>query len=402
MRLIQVTASAHDSTGANMNKKLSTTVIFLLTIILVLAGCEPGKLFGPTLTPTPTATLTPTSTSIPIATNTAIADLHAALRNGPYLQSVTTDGIKVVWDTDLASTQWRVVYGETISYGKSITDTTVGIFHSVAISQLAPNTLYHYRLENAVGPQSDDFTFRTAASADETFHFVVFGDTQDNQHEVIDQVIAMEPNFVLHTGDLVTNGLDAMQWDQFLAMEHDLMARVPLYPTLGNHELEIFEYEGQGSQLIYFDIFHLPGNEHWYTFNYGNARFVCMDNVEFLYQPNTGSEQYLWLEETLATNTQPWLFVYFHIPPYYTSPPDPMNKTGIGKFLMPLFKEYGVDIVFNGHTHEYYLKDVDGVYYAVTGGGGNPFYLVTVNGKNLTLKGISKEEELDVINLSLP
>ena len=42
--------------------------------------------------------------------------------------------------------------------------------------------------------------------------------------------------------------------------------------------------------------------------------------------------------------------------------------------LSPLFEQYGVDVVFNGHRHNYERNKVNGVTYVVTGGGGAPLY----------------------------
>ena len=42
--------------------------------------------------------------------------------------------------------------------------------------------------------------------------------------------------------------------------------------------------------------------------------------------------------------------------------------------LHPLFERYGVDVVFNGHKHNYERNEVNGVTYIVTGGGGAPLY----------------------------
>ena len=41
---------------------------------------------------------------------------------------------------------------------------------------------------------------------------------------------------------------------------------------------------------------------------------------------------------------------------------------------MPLFEEYGVDVVFTGHDHCYERSFANGVFYIVTGGGGGPLY----------------------------
>jgi hypothetical protein len=127
------------------------------------------------------------------------------------------------------------------------------------------------------------------------------------------------------------------------------------------------------------DFFYLPGNEQWYTFTYGNARLVCLqvdgtdiDGADSFFP---GSEQYEWLEETLLANTKPWLFVVFHIPPYTSV--DEGWESWVRQILTPLFDWYGVDVVFNGHRHNYERNEVNGindVTYVVTGGGGAPLY----------------------------
>lgn len=56
-----------------MNTKRQITVIFVLTMSLVISGCGPGQLFGPTIAPTLTKTLTPTATPSPTNTLTPTA-----------------------------------------------------------------------------------------------------------------------------------------------------------------------------------------------------------------------------------------------------------------------------------------------------------------------------------------
>ncbi len=309
--------------------------------------------------PTPTLTLTPTPTPTPVPTT----DL--ALIRGPYLQSVTTSTIIVAWETDLSGLG-EVAYGETAEYGASVADSATGTRHAVALAGLAPYTVYHYRVESGGAPLGPDATFRTAAGPDQTqFTFVVFGDTrtQHTIHQaVVERIVAQGPDFVLHTGDLVVNGAAPQQWETFFEIERELMIRIPLFPALGNHE---------GNNLNYFALFYLPGNEHWYTFDYGNARFINLQ-VDSIADFGPGSEQYAWLEEALATNTQVWLFVYFHIPPY-SSVQDSLEDD-VRQALAPLFEQYGVDVVFNGHKHNYERNEANGVTYVVTAGGGAPLY----------------------------
>lgn len=53
-----------------MGMKSKWVVPLIIFISIILAGCGPGKLFGPTLTPTPTVTLTPTTTTTFTPTST--------------------------------------------------------------------------------------------------------------------------------------------------------------------------------------------------------------------------------------------------------------------------------------------------------------------------------------------
>lgn len=321
-------------------------VFLFLSVLASLTACQPATVIP--APPTPTCTIAPLPTLI----------------RGPYLQSVTAASIIVAWETDRAS-HGEVVYGETEEYGASVTDPTVGTRHAVTLTNLAPYTVYHYRVESGDVPLSADTTFRTAAGPDQTeFTFVVFGDTR-TQHQihqtVADRIVALEPDFVLHTGDLVALGSVFPQWETFFEIERELMAHIPLFPTLGNHER---------NHPHYFDLFYLPGNERWYAFDYGHARFLCLqvDGIVDFSQ----SEQYTWLEEALAANTQPWLFVYFHIPPYTSSREKPDLEHDVREALTPLFEQYGVDVVFAGHHHNYERNEVNGVTYIVTGGGGAP------------------------------
>jgi hypothetical protein len=81
-----------------------------------------------------------------------------------------------------------------------------------------------------------------------------------------------------------------------------------------------------------------------------------------------GTAQYTWFVNDLkaAANdtTHPWKIVNFHNPPYNAGGHG--NDTGVQTYLAPLFSQYKVDLVFNGHNH-YYERT-----YPLKGGGANP------------------------------
>ena len=215
-------------------------------------------------------------------------------------------------------------------------------------------------------PQVNDVGFRTAAAPTQTtFSFVAFGDTRTNHAahaQVVSSIVSLAPDFVLHTGDMVENGRAPDQWTTFFSIEGNLMRQAPWYGVLGNHER---------NSPLYFEAFQLPGNERWYSFDYGNAHLVGLE-IDGYASFAPGSAQMLWLANDLAQTRQHWKVVFFHIPPYSSGAHG--GDLQVRAALEPLFLRYGVDLVFNGHDHDYERSVSSGIVYIVTGGGGAPLY----------------------------
>jgi hypothetical protein len=194
--------------------------------------------------------------------------------------------------------------------------------------------------------------------------FMVLGDTRNDHiahQSVVDKMLELgPPEFYLHAGDFVDYGSDMLQWNTFLEIEHDLMQVSTLYPVMGNHEM---------NHQNYFDALNPPGR--WYSFDSGDAHFVCLQ-VDGYGDYTPGQPQYNWLVSDLAGTSKPWKFVFFHIPPYSSGGHG--SDLNVRQVLCPLFEQYGVTIVFNGHDHGYERSVANGVTYIVTGGGGAPLY----------------------------
>jgi 3',5'-cyclic AMP phosphodiesterase CpdA len=256
----------------------------------------------------------------------------------------------------------RVSYGETADLGQEIVEDQAARHHAVELTGLQPYTVYHYRVDDG-----QTYTFRTAPTAEQdTFRFAVLGDTRTNQEPhaaVVAQVVDAAPDLVIHTGDLVGDGWDAAQWDTFFRIEAPLLRTAPFYPAMGNHEK---------NDPLYFEAFHLPGNERWYAFDYGPARFIILE-IDRYAEYGPGSDQMMWLEEELTATDASWVFVAFHIA-VYTSRSEEFDEVALRNTLTPLFETYGVDLAFQGHHHSYERIPVDGVTYIVTAGGGAPLY----------------------------
>lgn len=106
------------------------------------------------------------------ATNTIVLDTTAPTISARTATNITGNSAQITWTTNEPATS-RVEYGLTTSYGSSTTlDPTLLTAHSVALTVLAPNTTYNYRVRSvdAAGNEtiSANSTFKTAVALDTT------------------------------------------------------------------------------------------------------------------------------------------------------------------------------------------------------------------------------------------
>ncbi len=313
------------------------------------------------------------------------------LDKGPYLQHVTRTSAVVVWETqDAASAHVR--WGTTPDLPERSAPTSPGRHHEVVLAGLAPDTAYWYALYDGDTPVSATAALRTAPPPDRPFRFVVYGDNRSDHlaHAEVVAGILAEPDvaFAVNTGDLVSDGEVEAQWTEFFAIEAELAARVPIWPTIGNHE------EDGGEVPIYDRLFVLPadaGTEHYYTFTWGNSRFIVLDGhveVEPWYlcllqlKPYDGcftrdQDAFLRreLEAAAIDASVEHVFVITHVGPY--SSKEGRSGSPQMRAWLDTFRELGVDVVFSGHDHYYeHGHAANGLDYVMTGGGGAPLYEV--------------------------
>ena len=225
---------------------------------------------------------------------------------GPWLQNSRTDAITVMWETNIPSNS-QVDYGLNAELGTETGSPGKTVIHEITLTGLTIETNYFYRVRsgNAV---SEIFQFQTAVKPDTAFAYVVVGDNrtnQDNWARIAALAFAERPNLVLNVGDVVTKGSLREQWlEQWILPAADLMARVPMYVAIGNHE--------DDSQWFY-DYVSYPKPEDYYSFDFGNAHFAMVDTNKPI---TPGSEQFEWLEKDLANSHATWKFVAHHHPPY--------------------------------------------------------------------------------------
>ncbi|QOI99325.1 MAG: metallophosphoesterase [Phycisphaeraceae bacterium] len=304
----------------------------------------------------------------------------------PYLQFATLDSIVVMSETERPAAT-IVEFGERQPFTGRVELNDLTPIGEARLTGLKPQTTYFYRVtrtaENGAKAVSPILSFQTAVPADRAWAFGIIGDTQRNPtvtRKCAEGIFNLRPNMVIHLGDVVDDGFAKNQWlqDLFEPMS-GLLAHVPMYPVIGNHE--------KNSQM-YYDYFSLPTPEYYYTFTYGNAQFFMIDTNK---DCAPGSEQYQWLDQQLGSSTATWKFAAHHHP-CFSSDIDDYGDTERGdptkvpqwgdrraKHLIDLYEKHGVDIVFNGHIHVYertwplYKMSINmdkGVRYITSGGGG--------------------------------
>ena len=113
--------------------------------------------------------------------------------------------------------------------------------------------------------------------------------------------------------------------------------------------------------------------ELYYSFDWGNVHFVGLDTEL------TGPEQAAWLDADLAATDKPWKIVFGHKPPYSSG--EHGSDGAFRNHFVPLIEKHGVQLVLNGHEHDYErTRPIENVTYVVTGGGGRHLRSVGTSG----------------------
>ena len=325
----------------------------------------------------------------------------ARLERGPYLENMAKDMVTVRFRVDSATPAW-ITYGGAPDCERFLTTAPQLKEQKITLFGLLPDTTHCYRIylpvdQSTAAYKAFEGKFTTFREEDKPyFSFLAFGDSgsgSPEQLELAAQMDKLSPDLVVHMGDMVESGLDADADAQFFKPYAGLLSRTPFFLALGNHDYgaDIRTDAGKGFLKTNYVPFHsvpLTGQPpHYYFFDVANARFFVLDTNSFYgakFAPDLrpGSKQYKWLDYYLGKTEKEWKFVVVHEPVYSTgahSAPDDELKA-----LEPLFLKHKVDLVFQGHDHNYERTtpvknglpdEEDGIVYVTLGGGGSTLYI---------------------------
>ena len=295
---------------------------------------------------------------------------------GPYLQVGTSSNLVVRWRTSAVS-DTGVRYGTNLaSLNLSVSNAALVTEHEILLPGLQPETKYFYSIGTSTQSLAGDATyfFHTSpppgpARPTRIWTIGDFGTGFPAQHSVRDaytNFTGSRPTDVwLMLGDnAYSHGFDYQYQSYVFNIYPTLLRQTVVWPTMGNHET------GFGSQILtddydYYRIFTMPtngqaggvasGTEHFYSFDYANIHFVCLDSMTAAFRQPAGVMAQ-WLQADLGDTTADWIIAYFHHPPYTKGSHNSDGESDLIQMrenILPILESFGVDLVLSGHSHSY-------------------------------------------------
>jgi tartrate-resistant acid phosphatase type 5 len=268
--------------------------------------------------------------------------------------------------------------------------------------------------ELAPAGRSYDFRFRThpdPAQPSPPVRFAAFGDygvgiradaessrRQRRIAEVLDRAVTdHDVRFVVSLGDNIyqgergqiddeSGGEDDDWYSSYFQPYRYVLARVPVYPAVGNHDTTDTEGSDDRAQLM--DNFYIEqrfaedsagssvGPGLFYQVRYGrDIELVCIDSSQADPDEHVNrffqDEHHLdWLRGVFAADSVRWQIPFSHHP-VYCAGPSHLNDAEMLETLVPLFDRAGVRLVLAGHEHNFQLCEDGDRTYVVSGAGGN-------------------------------
>lgn len=363
----------------------------------------------------------------PLISLSALRSSDLEFQTGPLLGAFDEQSFAVTCRTNMPArvSVYRIEDAELpdhLEKMERVAGTDLGLLHRVRVARASPGEAEAY----AVVAERDGYmvgtTIRPRAPRDSALRFVALGDSRthvEDWQKVSTAAVESRPEFVIHVGDMVTNGRRDWEWDtQFWRPGQALLGRVPIYAVIGNHEEEA---------PLYDEIFFTPsedGQARNWAQELGGVLLIGIDGRQ---DWSAGSDNARWLEETLARSDARFMFLFSHYPCYSSSNHGRLDEEGHPverparegrETVIPILSKHGATGMVAGHDHVYERSELPGGVTAITcAGGGAPLYeksedaarqnpysqvhasrhhfcLFEVDADSVTLRALSPEGEL--------
>jgi hypothetical protein len=301
----------------------------------------------------------------------AICTMQAGAQTQYIHMGTATDllnGITVTWNGSGTADSIKWGYTSTYEKGKFLAAKRAAVTlsgnwfsYNFGNSITPAATIYYTIKDSKKNTWSAQHKYHTvpAIPSDPTtinFSFAAAGDSRDGASEfttIANSINAKQPNFVVFNGDLTASGNVASEWTTWFNSIDTLGFNKIMFHCEGNHDA--------AAPTTYLNMFDLPTNGdgsdyNFYSYTYGNTLFIVLNFEYGDVAPANSADwtaQTTWLTNLLKsvdTNTIKWKVVSWH-EPYYTCGQHIGEMTYPGWW--PVFDQYGVDLVLNGHDHSY-------------------------------------------------
>ena len=335
-----------------------------------------------------------------------------------FLQQLTSSSVIIKWRGEATAACIGSAQNRLNTYVEATS--TEGDHKEALFTGLDPQAMYYYSVGGASVAPADQY-FTTAPVTGElpedgnTRIWLIGdsgtgGDDEREEHEgEAAEVLAGMRAFVQGDGEEIdlflmlgdnayTSGTD-FNYQQAVFETYPLLLKTrSLWPTIGNHEMGFLGVSTSADPdsfvvapgddpitMPYLGIFSLPdngqsggvasGTEQYYSFDYGNVHVVSLDSQLSARDDDQRATMRGWLMDDLSSNTADWTIVIFHHPPYSKGSnhdsdtvvpqrPFDLPQKLMREEFVPIFDDYGVDLVYGGHSHSYersyYLHDHTG------------------------------------------
>jgi hypothetical protein len=180
-------------------------------------------------------------------------------------------------------------------------------------------------------------------SENDVINIVAVGDfyCNDETEDTIENIISVNPELIITTGDHVKESPSASCW---IEMSEEIKDKMKI--AIGNHDAE---FANIYKQIVDYHNVKNP----YYSHDFKNLHFISM-STEHPFE--AGSQQYEFIKNDLekaSTNSSiNWIIVHQHKPLYSTNQ-DKKEAEQLRDIYQELFQQYDVDLVISSHNQYY-------------------------------------------------
>ena len=351
--------------------------------------------------------------------NLGISSLSEAsdFRRAPYVQLTTEESATIVWrngsvinasvrigtsveNLDIVLKGSKILtraVGEKDKSGQPLWTGAVAtmapadtVQFEATLSGLKPDTIYYYAIydgEKRLTESHASYHFKTHPKVGDKgdTRFWVVGDSgrgsieQRKVHGAMIKFLESKPgpvrlNGYLHVGDMAYgSGRDKEFSDKFFGIYEPTLRNTTCWASMGNHEG--YTANGKTQKGPFYDAYVLPkkaeagglasGTEAYYSFDYGNVHFICLNSHDL--DRKTSGAMAQWLKADLEKTKADWLVAFWHHPAYTKGSHDSDKEHQLiemREHIMPILESGGIDVIYTGHSHIYERSMlIDGAYH---------------------------------------